>query len=344
MTYECRSTGEPPCAPGRPSVSSASDTSLRVSWTQPRTPTGTDITGYDLRYRGVDSQDPWTEEFNVGTDLNYTIVNLAKGTTYEVQVRASNADGEGAWSVSGTGTPGGVSPPPPPPPRRGGGGGGGGGSSNRPPEVDGPKSLQYPEHSIEPVATYTAEDPEGTEITWQIEDTDAEHFRISEEGVLSFIKPPDYENPVDFRLNNTYEIRILAVDSGAPRNQDHLQVRIEIKQVNEIGPVTGEVQLLVEEGQTGPSAQYQAQDPEGDAVMWSLSGPDAALFQIDEAGTFSLNEPLDFEAPKSAAGSNDFSITVVATDDNRRPVSLELPVVVAVTNVNEGPVSIQENP
>ena len=82
--------------------------------------------------------------------------------------------------------------------------------------MDGPKNLQYPEHGTELVATYEATDPEGTEITWQIEDTDAEHFRISEDGVLSFIKSPDYENPVDFRLNNTYEIRILAVDSGIP--------------------------------------------------------------------------------------------------------------------------------
>ena len=330
VTDECRSNGEPPCAPGRPSVSSASDTSLQVSWSAPRTPSGTDITGYDLQYRELDSGDSWIPETTPGTDSSHTIENLTKGTTYEVQVRASNADGEGAWSVSGTGTRG--------------GGGGGGGSSNRPPSVDGPKNLQYPEHGTELVATYEATDPEGTEITWQIEDTDAEHFRISEDGVLSFIKSPDYENPVDFRLNNTYEIRILAVDSGSPRASGGLQVRIEIKDVNEIGPITGEVQLSVEEGQTGPLSQYQAQDPEEDSIGWSLSGSDAALFQIDEAGTLSLNEPLDFEAPKSAAGTNDYSLNVVATDDNRRPVSLELPVTVAVTNVNEGPVSIQEIP
>ena len=344
VTDECRSTGEPPCAPGRPGVSSASDTSLSTSWSAPGTPSGTDITGYDLQYRESDSGDSWKPETVSGTDRSHTIENLTKGTTYEVQVRVSNVDGPGAWSDSGTGTPGGVSPPPPPPPRTGGGGGGGGGSSNRPPSVDGPKNLQYAEHGTEPVATYTAEDPEGTEITWQIEDTDAEHFRISEEGVLSFIKPPDYEKPVDFRLNNTYEIRILAVDSGIPRNQGRLQVRIEIKQVNEIGPASGEVQLSVEEGQTGPLSQYQAQDPEEDSIGWSLSGSDAALFQIDEAGTLSLNEPLDFEAPASAAGTNDYSLNVVATDDNRRPVSMELPVTVAVTNVNEGPVSIQEIP
>ena len=250
----------------------------------------------------------------------------------------------GAWSVSGTGTPGGVSPPPPPPPRSGGGGGGGGGSSNRPPSVDGPRNLQYPEHGTEPVATYTAEDPEGTDIGWSIEDTDAEHFRISEEGVLTFIKPPDYEDPIDFRLNNTYEVRILAFDSGIPRASGRLQVRIEIKQVNEIGPITGEAQLSVEEGETGTLAQYTAEDPEEDAIGWSLSGPDAELFQIDDSGTLSLNEALDFEAPASASGTNDYAVTVVATDDNRRPVSLEVPVTVAVANVNEGPVGVPFSP
>ena len=52
VTDECTSAdGEPPCAPGRPGASSASDTSLRVSWSAPRTPSGTSITGYDLQYR-----------------------------------------------------------------------------------------------------------------------------------------------------------------------------------------------------------------------------------------------------------------------------------------------------
>ena len=181
VTDECRSSGEPPCAPAKPSVSSESATSLKVSWSAPRIPSGDSITGYDLRYKESESQDSWTEEFNIGTDLTYTIENLAEDTTYEVQIRANNSNGPGAWSPSGgTGSSNRIINPPTR--RGGGGGGGGGGSSNRPPSVDGPKNLQYPEHGTEPVATYTAEDPEGTAITWQIEDTDAEHFRISEEG------------------------------------------------------------------------------------------------------------------------------------------------------------------
>ena len=262
-----------------------------------------------------------------------------------LRATASYTDGHGAGKSAQAVTANPVedapSPPPPPtpsPPR--GSGGGGGGSSNRPPEITGPKSLQYPENGTEPAATYEAEDPEGTAIRWEIEDSDHEHFRISEDGVLSFINPPDYENPVDFRLNNTYEIRLLAFDSGIPSRSGRLQVRIEIKRVNELDPVSGEVQISIDENHSGTLTQYQTQDPEGDAVQWSLSGQDEALFQIDEAGTLSLNEPLDFEAPASADGTNDYALAVVATDDGKSPVSQQLEVIVTVTDVNEEPVVI----
>ena len=134
VTDECASAGEPPCAPGRPGVSAASDTSLRVTWSTPRTPSGTSITGYDLQYRESSTDDSWASESVSGTNRSHTIENLIKGTTYEVQVRAMNDNsGFGALSQSGTGTPGHVPPPPPPPPppkattTTGGGGGGGGG-------------------------------------------------------------------------------------------------------------------------------------------------------------------------------------------------------------------------
>ena len=132
------------------------------------------------------------------TDPGYRNINIDS-----VEVTVTDNDSRPPTPGGGGGGSGGG--------RSSGGGGGGGGSSNRAPEITGPKSLQYPEHSTEPVATYEAEDPEGTEIRWEIEDSDSEHFRISDEGVLRFITPPDYENPVDFRLNNTYEIRLLAV-------------------------------------------------------------------------------------------------------------------------------------
>ena len=115
VSDECRTSGEPPCASGRPSVSSASDSSLRVTWGTPGTPSGETVTGYDLQYRESGSSG-WTPDNVTGTDRSHTITNLIKSTTYEVQVRASNGNGTGEWSPSGTGTPGYVPPPPPPPP------------------------------------------------------------------------------------------------------------------------------------------------------------------------------------------------------------------------------------
>ena len=150
---ECQTTGEPPCAPGRPNVSSASDTSLRVTWSTPRTPSGTSITGYELQYRESDSGEIWISETVSGTDRSHTVENLTKDTTYEVRVRAmNNVNGQyGEWSPSRTGRPGYVPPPPPPPPTPpppeereettatppsgGGGGGGGGGGAVSPAPV-----------------------------------------------------------------------------------------------------------------------------------------------------------------------------------------------------------------
>ena len=149
---ECASAGEPPCAPGTPGVSSESDTSLRVTWSIPKTPSGTSITGYDLQYRESDSGATWIPQSVAGTDRSHTIENLVKDTTYEVQVRARNdSSGYGGWSQSGTGRPGNVPPPPPPiigiTVVTGAGGGGGGGGGAPPPDpseiVFSPTSLSF---------------------------------------------------------------------------------------------------------------------------------------------------------------------------------------------------------
>ena len=52
VTDDCANSGEPPCAPGRPSVSSLSTSSLKVTWSTPGTPSGTSIIGYELQSTG----------------------------------------------------------------------------------------------------------------------------------------------------------------------------------------------------------------------------------------------------------------------------------------------------
>lgn len=95
--------------PGPPAVDSVTTVpgALTVAWTAPSYPSGPAVTAYDLRHiqtgadAAIDSnwtvlQDVWTA--TAGGDLEYTVTGLSEGAGYDVQVRAINAAGEGAWS------------------------------------------------------------------------------------------------------------------------------------------------------------------------------------------------------------------------------------------------------
>ena len=62
------------------------------------------ITDYDVRYRAGNSGD-WSDASHTGKATTATLTGLTEDTSYQVQVRAKNAEGTGAWSDSGSGTP-----------------------------------------------------------------------------------------------------------------------------------------------------------------------------------------------------------------------------------------------
>ena len=97
---------EKPVAPGAPTVSATSGvtTSLDVSWTAPANAGRPALSGYKVRYRAGNGN--WTDRSHTGLGTGTTIASLSEDTTYQVQVRAVNADGDGAWSDSGSGTTG----------------------------------------------------------------------------------------------------------------------------------------------------------------------------------------------------------------------------------------------
>ena len=87
------------------------DRSLAVVWTAPADTGGGVITAYDVRYIETSEDEKvesnWTVRDNAwrSGDLRYVISNLTNTTEYDVQVRAVNSAGDGAWSGSETGTP-----------------------------------------------------------------------------------------------------------------------------------------------------------------------------------------------------------------------------------------------
>ncbi len=96
--------GEAPGKPAAPTVSPASATSLAVNWSAPAN-AGPAITDYDVQYRAGTSGD-WTDAGHNGTAITATLTGLAEDTSHQVQVRATNGDGPGDWSDSGTGATG----------------------------------------------------------------------------------------------------------------------------------------------------------------------------------------------------------------------------------------------
>ena len=94
--------GEPPLAPDRPHIEGASTSSLVVRWTAPDNTGRAPITSYDLQYWESGTQN-WRNGPQNRTDTYAVISGLTENTQYEVQVRATNEDGDGPWSLPGTG-------------------------------------------------------------------------------------------------------------------------------------------------------------------------------------------------------------------------------------------------
>ena len=61
-------------------------------------------------------------------------------------------------------------------------------------------------------------------------------------------------------------------------------------------------------------ATYTADDPEGAAIAWSLSGADKSLFSI-EGGVLAFVKSPNFEAAKDKIGADTGTPEAVATDN-----------------------------
>ena len=86
------------------------------------------------------------------------------------------------------------------------------------------------------------------------------------------------------------------------------------------------------ENDTAPVATFSATDQDGDAIVWSLGGPDAGKFDID-GGVLTFKSPPNYESPDSKsvgtrADKNVYNVKVQATGGSED-------VVVTVTNVDE---------
>ena len=95
--------------PGAPAIDSvvAGDGEFTVSWSAPARNGGAEITRYDVRYIEEDETDRADSNWDVETAWNtgdgaleHTVSSIGNDLGYDIEVRAANSEGAGAWSAT----------------------------------------------------------------------------------------------------------------------------------------------------------------------------------------------------------------------------------------------------
>ena len=199
--------------------------------------------------------------------------------------------------------------------------------------ITGMRSVSYAENRMDAVATYTATGPEAASVTWSLEG--AGDFRISSDGMLSFRSYPDFENPTDADMDNTYEVTIKANDGTY---MDTQEVMVMVTNVDEIGTLSGP--------ETVSNYMENSEDPVGtytvlggsmsEMANLTLIGDDAGDFMLSSDGMLKFSSAPDYEMPRGRAMSdtntNTYMVTVKAEAGGEMDM---VEVTVMVTNVDE---------
>ena len=135
---------------------------------------------------------------------------------------------------------------------------------------------------------------------------------------------------LDYETRRAYKVTVTVTQ--ADRVAALIDVIISVTNVNEPPVIDGGDVVKYPENATSSVATYTAADPESDSLAWTLTGTDAAWFDIDDDGVLSFKSPPDFEAPKDVGENNIYALTVNVADVNGGSDSRD--IIVTVTNVD----------
>ena len=193
---------EAPGKPGAPTVLAASVTSLSVNWSAPDN-AGPAITDYDVQYREGTSGN-WTDGNYIGTATTATLSGLSENTSHQVQVRATNDEGTGDWSDSGTGST----------------------DANAAPSFDSPSTFNAAENQTA-AGTVVASDSDSEDKIERYDITggadQALFMVIASSGDLEFRDAPNFEDAKDQDTNNTYVVEVQATSGAGTREKTATQ-------------------------------------------------------------------------------------------------------------------------
>jgi uncharacterized membrane protein len=192
--------------------------------------------------------------------------------------------------------------------------------------------------------------PENTTAVTDVDATDAESLTYSiltgadgakftinpNSGILSFLNPPNFENPTDTGGNNVYDV-IVQVSDGSLT--DMQTISVSVTNVNEPPAITsnggGDAVALSVAENTTLVADVNATDPDAAATLTYgiIGGADAGKFTINSSsGVLSFLAPPNFESPTDAGGNNVYDVIVQVSDGVLTDTQS---LAVTVTDVNE---------
>ena len=356
VTITITNATERPLAPGTPDVTAATTMSLEVQWDPPITNAGRPgIDSYDVQYR-PGTGGSWRNGPQDVTGTTATIPDLDENKLYQVQVRATNADGNGPYSQPGAGW---TTEPDP--------------TNSAPVFDDGASTIRsFPENTppnrdIGDPVTATDSDTDDT-LTYSLHGTDAASFNIDFlTGQLRTRSGVTY----DYETKDSYAVEVWVTDMN--NASDMITVTINLTDVDEsggdgggnggnvgggnIGNGDGDNPTNAEDEDTGPNdppvfedvlisrdfpentppgqpigPPVTATDEDGDPLTYTLEGPDAGSFDIDPTtGQISTKPGVDYDYEMRPL----YTVTVRATDPDGESVTIL--VSISVTDVPEPP-------
>ncbi|MBR1143698.1 tandem-95 repeat protein [Bradyrhizobium sp. AUGA SZCCT0431] len=142
--------------------------------------------------------------------------------------------------------------------------------------------------------------------------------------------------PIDYETGASQSVTVRATDSSGATYDEVFN--IGVTDANDAPTVISGTTGSVAENAANSTVVYQAMASDQDAagpnstIAWSLSGTDAAAFDIDATGQVTLKNSANYEL------RNSYSINVVATDGGA--LTSTKAVTISVTDVNEAPTNI----
>ena len=296
---------EAPDTPFAPTVATLSSTSLQLNWEAPDN-TGPPITDYDYRYRVPSGT--WTEETSTTiTGTTATITGLSASTSYDVEVRAKNAEGTSEWSNPGIGATNAA------------------GANNPPVFSQGSSATR----------SVSASSPPGTSIGDPVTATDADSadtLTYSLEGRDEALFDIDTSNGqlrtrtgVTLLVDETYTVTVIA-DDGMDTAPIIVSIEATAEPPNNLpvfAPGTSVSRSVIINAPAGTNIgqAFSATDADtGDTVTYSLEGADAASFAINAStGQMSTKAGVTLT-------SRTYNVSVVAADQKNGKTSLAVTI------------------